>query len=72
MDLYHQVVKHEPFREDVHRELMRNLVLAGRQAEAVHHYRAYVQFLHDEMDVKPTLETTRLYQSILEQADKMM
>jgi two-component SAPR family response regulator len=72
MDLYHQVVKHEPFREDVHRELMRSLVLAGRQAEAVHHYRAYAQFLHDEMDVKPTLETTRLYQSILEQADKIM
>ena len=72
MDLYHQVVKHEPFREDVHRELMRSLVLAGRQAEAIHHYRAYAQFLHDEMDVKPTLETTRLYQSILEQADKMM
>jgi DNA-binding SARP family transcriptional activator len=66
MDLYHQVVINEPFREDVHRELMRSLVQTGRQAEAVHHYRKFAQFLHDEMHVKPTLETTRLYKSILE------
>ena len=72
VDLYYQVVKNEPFREDVHRELMRALVLAGRQAEAVQHYLSYAQFLHDEMDLKPTLETTHLYQSILEKAGKLM
>lgn len=72
MDLYHEVVKEEPFREDIHRELMRSLVLAGRQAEAVHHYLKFVQFLDDEMDVKPTVETVRLYQSILEKTGKMI
>ena len=72
MDLYLQVVKNEPFREDIHRELMRSLVLAGRQAEAVQHYLKYAQFLYDEMNVKPTLETTLLYQSLLKKASEMM
>jgi DNA-binding SARP family transcriptional activator len=58
----------DPFREDIHRRLMRLYAENGMRASALAQYRECREVLNRELGVLPDLETTRLYQSIHDQA----
>jgi ATP/maltotriose-dependent transcriptional regulator MalT/DNA-binding SARP family transcriptional activator len=62
--LYRKALTEEPYREDLHRELMMALFEAGRQAEAISHHLALVELLRSELNTLPTEETERLFRSI--------
>ena len=58
----------DPFREDFHRRLMRLYAENGLRASALAQYRECREVLNRELGVLPDRETTRLYQSIHDQA----
>jgi DNA-binding SARP family transcriptional activator len=59
-----RAVRVEPYREDLQRELMRNLATAGRHAEALIQYRDLAETLRKDLDVGPAAETEALYEEI--------
>lgn len=56
----------EPTHEEVHRELMHLYVLVGQRHRALQLYRQAQETLKHELDVKPSPETTALYNAIVE------
>jgi DNA-binding SARP family transcriptional activator len=62
--LYRKALAEEPYREDLHRDLMIALVGAGRPAEAVQQHRSLVELLRRELNTGPTEETEQLFLSI--------
>src|SRR5215208_2457711 len=66
------LVKQEPFRERVRRQLMLALYRAGRQADALDAYRQARQMLGDELGVDPSPGLEQLYRSILRQEPSLI
>ncbi|MCX6071475.1 MAG: bacterial transcriptional activator domain-containing protein, partial [Chloroflexi bacterium] len=64
IELYRKALAEEPYREDLHCELMKALAGAGRLAEVVQQYNALVDLLRRELHSGPTDETERLFRSI--------
>jgi predicted ATPase/DNA-binding SARP family transcriptional activator len=56
----------DPLREEAHRALMKNYEWAGQHTAALRQYRECVRILEQELGVPPLEETTKIYQSILE------
>jgi DNA-binding SARP family transcriptional activator len=54
----------DPYREDLHRLLLRALGAAGDLAAAAAHYKTLTALLHDDLGVEPSAETRRLYASL--------
>jgi hypothetical protein len=54
----------EPWSEEAHRYLMRLLALRGQRSAALAQYEACQRALAEELDVKPSIETTQLYEKI--------
>ena len=54
----------EPWDEGAHKRLMRALALGGQRAAALAQYETCRRLLSDELGVKPSAETTRLYEQI--------
>ena len=61
---YRKALAEEPYREDLHRDLMIALVGAGRPAEAVQQHQALVELLRRELNTGPTDETEHFFRSI--------
>jgi DNA-binding SARP family transcriptional activator/Tol biopolymer transport system component len=57
-------VELEPWSEEAHRYLMRLLALGGQRSAALAQYEACQRALAEELDVAPSIETTRLYEQI--------
>ncbi len=57
----------DPFREDLHRRLMRMYAARGMRSASLSQYRECEAILRRELDVSPDEETTRLHDSILAQ-----
>ena len=57
-------VREEPYREDLHRGLMKELAAAGRHAEALIQYRQLSDTLNKDLQVGPAVETEALYDEI--------
>ena len=57
-------LKIDPYREDLHRLLLRALGAAGDLAAAAAHYKTLSALLHDDLGVEPSGETRRLYTSL--------
>jgi len=64
IDALRRAVREEPYREDLHRGLMRELAAAGRHAEAVIQFRELSETLNKDLDVGPAAETEALYEEI--------
>jgi two-component SAPR family response regulator len=64
IDAFQRAVKEEPYREDLHRGLMKKLAEAGRPAEALVHYRHLTDTLKRDLAVGPAVETESLYDEI--------
>jgi DNA-binding SARP family transcriptional activator len=54
----------EPWREEAHRDVMRQLALSGERAAALTQYEACRSALEQELGVEPSTETTWLYEQI--------
>ncbi|MEJ2208076.1 MAG: tetratricopeptide repeat protein [Anaerolineae bacterium] len=54
----------DPWDEGAHRQVMRLLALTGRRAEALAHYQDCRRRLAADLDVTPSVETSRLYEQI--------
>jgi tetratricopeptide (TPR) repeat protein len=61
---YQQLIHQDPLREDGYRGLMRCLAGLGRLAEALDVYEKLVDFLAQEMDVRPAASTRHLADQI--------
>ncbi len=58
----------EPWWEEAHRQLIRLLAHSGRRSEALAQYLKCRRVLAEELDVKPSTETTGLYEQIRDEA----
>jgi ABC-type oligopeptide transport system substrate-binding subunit/DNA-binding SARP family transcriptional activator len=56
----------DPLREDAHRLAMRAYCRLGQRNAALEQYRRCREIVRQELDAEPTVETTELYQAILE------
>lgn len=63
-DLARQQLVLEPWREEAHRQLMQALAQNGQRSAALAQYEACRRLLADELGVKPTPETDKLYRRI--------
>ncbi len=54
----------EPWQEEAHRQVMRLLALGGQRSAALAQYETCQRLLAKELGVKPSAETTRLYEAI--------
>lgn len=59
-----RLVDLEPWSEESHRELMLLLGLSGRRAAALSQYETCRRLLAEELNVEPSIETTRIYEQI--------
>jgi DNA-binding SARP family transcriptional activator len=59
-----QQIEIDPWLEEVHVQVMRWLVYAGRRSEALAQYALCRQLLAQGLGIEPMAETTRLYQQI--------
>jgi len=64
IDSLRHAVREEPYREDLHRGLMKELAAAGRHAEALIQYRQLSETLNKDLEVGPAAETEALYDEI--------
>jgi DNA-binding SARP family transcriptional activator len=65
-DLLREVLRHDPAREAVHRQLMRLYVRMGTADQAVRQFHVCEQVLRQELDLAPQPETVSLYDAIHE------
>ena len=65
--LYRKAVQVEPYQEDIHRNMMQALALAGRHSESLQHYKDLAAFLDAEMKLQPAEETKALFEHIQDQ-----
>ena len=61
-----RVLRGDPARERTHRRLMRIYYLQGNRTLALRQYQQCVESLRNELDVKPSRATLRLYEHIRE------
>lgn len=62
--LFRKAIEQEPYREDAHRGLMVGLAETAGYAEAATHFLQFADRLWEELEVRPTEETLKLYESI--------
>jgi DNA-binding SARP family transcriptional activator len=65
LECAHQILRADPLREEIHREVMRLHALRGNRAEAVRQYRLCQDLLEKELGIPPMPETACLYSQIL-------
>ena len=63
-----QILDRDPLREDIHRELMRLLLISGQRALALRQFEHCRAVLRQELAIQPMRETLALYQQIAEGA----
>jgi WD40 repeat protein/DNA-binding SARP family transcriptional activator len=59
-----RLLRLEPLLEEAHRQMMLLLIKAGQRSAALIQYETCRRLLAEELDVKPTRETTALYEEI--------
>jgi DNA-binding SARP family transcriptional activator len=66
----HEVLRNDPLREEIHRELMRLYMESGQSSKAMQHYKRCQQILEAELAVEPMQETQEMYASITQTVKK--
>jgi DNA-binding SARP family transcriptional activator len=64
VDAAQRVLSSDPFREDMHRLLMRCYVRCGERSRALRQYQVCRGLLHNEFEVDPEPSTTELFERI--------
>jgi len=57
----------DPWREEVHRLIMRCLNFSGQRSAAIAQYKSCSKALKDDLDIPPSPDTVKLYQAICEE-----
>ena len=65
VEYYRKLLDKDPFREDIHCQVMRLLAQEGDRAGAIRHFEELRRILGEEMGVEPSAETTRLYEDMV-------
>jgi ABC-type oligopeptide transport system substrate-binding subunit/DNA-binding SARP family transcriptional activator len=61
-----RLLQQDPLREDAHRVAMRAYCSLGQRNAALEQYRLCQDIVQEELDAEPMVETTELYEAILE------
>jgi DNA-binding SARP family transcriptional activator len=69
MEVAWQLLRLEPWSEEIHRQLMLLLAHSGRREAALRQYHLCRKILAEELDIEPSAETTALYQRIWRSSD---
>ncbi len=70
IDWYRRALEADELREDIHRHIMHCYAKAGRRSEALAQYQSCQEILKRELNIKPSIETRRLWERIArERAD---
>jgi DNA-binding SARP family transcriptional activator len=64
LDYLQHILLHEPYREDIHRQLMGCYLQMGLRTRALHQYQICERILAAEFDMAPDAATTQLYEQI--------
>jgi DNA-binding SARP family transcriptional activator len=62
------VLRHDPLREEIHREVMRLHAKAGQRARAARQYESLREILGAELGIAPMPETQALYEQLVQPA----
>lgn len=60
-----ELLASDPYREDIHRLVLKIFALQGKKAAVKKHYDSLVEMLRDELGIEPTQETKRLAHELL-------
>lgn len=63
--LTQQILRDDPFREDIHCLLMRALAARGNKGAVREQYQSLKRLLANELDVEPSVETRKVYQALV-------
>jgi DNA-binding SARP family transcriptional activator len=63
--LAQQILRDDPFREDIHCLLMRTLAAQGNKSAVKEHYESLKRLLEGELGVEPSIETRKTYQELV-------
>lgn len=66
-----QILRHDPLREEIHRELMRLFWFSGQRVQAIQEYETCRRTLADELGILPMPETRQLFDEIIQDANSM-
>lgn len=66
----HLILRHDPLREEIHRQIMRLHWQAGERDRAIRQYHLCREILADELGVPPMPETQALYAQIMAGVDE--
>ena len=65
LDLAQQILREDPFREDIHCMIMRAYAAAGNRAAIKEQYESLRRLLKKELDVEPVAETRKIYKELM-------
>ena len=60
-----EVLRDDPYREDMHRLTMKVLAAQGKPVAVRKHFDSMCSLLHDELRIEPSAETRRLYRELI-------
>jgi LuxR family maltose regulon positive regulatory protein len=60
-----EALKDDPFREDIHRLIMRSLAAQAKPAAVKKHFEDLAKMLNGELGIEPTAETRKLYRELV-------
>ena len=63
--LAQQILRDDPFREDIHCLLMRSLAAQGNKGAVKEQYESLLRLLAAELGVEPSVETRKVYQELV-------
>ena len=63
--LAQQILRDDPFREDIHCLLMRSLAAQGNKGAVKEQYESLLRLLAAELGVEPSIETRKVYQELV-------
>jgi DNA-binding SARP family transcriptional activator len=63
--LAQQILRDDPFREDIHCLLMRSLAAQGNKGAIKEHFESLMRLLTAELGVEPSSETRKVYQELV-------
>jgi len=66
VELYHRVLGLDPYREAVHRDVMRCYQRLGDRAAAIRQYQTCVEVLREDLGLSPARETEEAYLEIIQ------
>jgi DNA-binding SARP family transcriptional activator/Tfp pilus assembly protein PilF len=65
LDLAQQILRDDPFREDIHCTIMRAHAAMGNRVAVKEQYESLRKLMRDELGVEPVAETQKIYRALL-------